>query len=391
MHHYNGPFNQSTTIMLSYWEQQSLLKYDHIIIGSGIVGLSLAIELKEKYPAHRVLVLERGLLPTGASTRNAGFACMGSPTEVLDDLTYMSEAEVVALFEKRKQGLDILRSRLGDERIGYRTGGSFELINTDELYILDRLNYLNELIKPVTQTSTFTVANEKIKQFGFSAAYAKALIENRCEGELHTGKMMRALTDFALSKSIEIKTGARVTGFEEEENHVVIFMEDNLRQNTLKLCSKTLAICTNAFTKQLLPGEIIAPGRGQVLITKPINNLKFKGIFHFDKGYYYFREVDGRVLFGGGRNLDFEHESTTEFGENELILNDLKSKLKEIILPTTPFEIDMQWSGIMAFGNDKQPVVKAISNRIFGAFRMGGMGVALGSKVAEELAEKINI
>src|SRR5690606_14836356 len=125
--------------MLSYWEQHSLLTYDHIIIGSGIVGLSLAIELKEKYPAHRVLVLERGLLPTGASTRNAGFACMGSPTELLDDLTHMTEAEVLSLFEKRKQGLAILRKRLGDEHIGYEASGSYELIHKDELYVLDRL------------------------------------------------------------------------------------------------------------------------------------------------------------------------------------------------------------------------------------------------------------
>lgn len=377
--------------MLSYWEQQSLLEYDHIIIGSGIVGLSVAIELREKYPAHRILVLERGLLPTGASTRNAGFACMGSLTELLDDLMYLSENEVVSLFEKRKQGLGVLRSRLGDDKIGYRTKGSFELIHADELQTLEHLDLINELLKPVTQKAAFIIANEKIKQFGFSETYTKALIENTCEGELHTGKMMRALSDLALSKSIEIKTGAHVTGFEEEEHYVRIFLQDPVRKNSLTFRSKTLSICTNAFTKQLLPDVDVAPGRGQVIITQPIPNLKFKGIFHFDKGYYYFREIDGRVLFGGGRNLDPEGEMTTAFGENEHILNDLKSKLREIILPGTPFEADLTWSGIMAFGKDKQPIVKLLSKRVSGAFRMGGMGVALGSKVAKELVEKINV
>ncbi len=377
--------------MLSYWEQHSLLTYDHIIIGSGIVGLSLAIELKEKYPAHRVLVLERGLLPTGASTRNAGFACMGSPTELLDDLTHMTEAEVLSLFEKRKQGLAILRKRLGDEHIGYEASGSYELIHKDELYVLDRLDYLNNLLRPITQTTTFRLANEKIEPFGFRKNDTKALIENHGEGSLHTGKMMRALMDVALSKSIEIKTGAEVTGFEEEEQQVAVFVKDSLWQDHLTLCAHTLSICTNAFAKQLLPEEELTPGRGQVLITKPITKLPFKGVFHFDKGYYYFREIEGRVLFGGGRNLDIEGETTTSFGENELILHDLKSKLKEIILPAIPFEVERQWSGIMAFGTNKQPIVKALSHRIFGAFRMGGMGVAMGSKVAEELAEKIQI
>ncbi len=84
--------------MFSYWEQESFSYYNHIIIGSGIVGLSTAIELKERRPDCRVLVLERGLLPTGASTRNAGFACMGSVTELLDDLEHATDDEVVALF-----------------------------------------------------------------------------------------------------------------------------------------------------------------------------------------------------------------------------------------------------------------------------------------------------
>ncbi|RYZ47414.1 MAG: FAD-binding oxidoreductase, partial [Sphingobacteriales bacterium] len=66
--------------MLSYWEKTSFLHYDHIVIGSGIVGLSTALELRGRFPSSRILVLERGLLPTGASSRNAGFACMGSVT-----------------------------------------------------------------------------------------------------------------------------------------------------------------------------------------------------------------------------------------------------------------------------------------------------------------------
>ncbi|MBK8328991.1 MAG: hypothetical protein IPL09_05865 [Bacteroidetes bacterium] len=45
-----------------------------------------------------------------------------------------------------------------------------------------------------------------------------------------------------------------------------------------------LLVCVNAFGTDLLPELDVKPGRGQVLITKPIEGLKFKGIFHFDKG-----------------------------------------------------------------------------------------------------------
>jgi glycine/D-amino acid oxidase-like deaminating enzyme len=125
------------------------------------------------------------------------------------------------------------------------------------------------------------------------------------------------------------------------------------------------------------------------LVTQPIRGLKFKGIFHFDKGYYYFREIDGRVILGGRRHLDFEGETTTEMELSETIQLELERKLKDIILPGTPFLVDYRWSGIMAFGSTKYPVVKSFSQKVFGAFRMGGMGVALGSEVAAQVADLV--
>ena len=373
--------------MISYWEQQSFSFYDHVVIGSGIVGLSVAIELKDNDADARVLVLERGLLPTGATTRNAGFACMGSLTELLDDMKTMSEEDVLKLFSRRKKGLELLRKRLGDKRIGYKANGSYELISEKELPALEKLDYLNDLLMPITGKAAYKLENEKIERFGFSTNHTKAIVENTCEGELHSGKMMRALTDLAIQKGVEIKTGAEVVRFEEDNHNVTLFIKDPLRNEEWHLKCSTMSICTNAFTKQLLPDVDVTPGRGQVVITKPVHGLKFKGIFHFDEGFYYFREIDGRVLFGGGRNLDIEGEATTEFALTELIQKDLEQKLTEVILPGTPYEIDMRWSGIMAFGADKQPIVKAFSRRVFGAFRMGGMGVALGSHVAAALSK----
>ncbi len=375
--------------MFSYWEQQSFSHYDHIVIGAGIVGLSTAIELTELYPQSRVLVLERGLLPTGASTRNAGFACMGSATELLDDLQNTPEHEVLSLFERRKKGLEQLRKRLGDDKIGYRENGGYELLGENELFALDKLDFLNELLLPITGKKAFKPASEKIKAFGFAGAYSKALIENTCEGELNSGMMLRALMDMALQHGVEVKTGAEVVRFTENDKDVTIEVKDPFRDEVWLLSCDTMSICTNAFTKQLLPEVDVAPGRGQVLITQPIAGLKFKGIYHFDRGYYYFREIDGRVLFGGGRNLDFDAETTTDFSLNKLIQIDLEQKLADIILPCTHFQVAQRWAGIMAFGATKQPIVKAFSGRVFGAFRMGGMGVALGSEVARELATLI--
>lgn len=375
--------------MLSYWETESFLKYDFIIVGSGITGLSTAIELKEKFPGKSVLVLERGLFPTGASTRNAGFACLGSVTELLDDLDNLPPDKVLELYEWRKYGLIKLRKRLGDSSLSYAENGSFELISEEDTAALDKINLLNSLLKSTSPKPVFSLANDQIHKFGFSKKHVSALIENKGEGELNTGKMMRSLLDLASKNGIEIKTGASVEGYTQLNNKVLVQVMNSMAAEEIPFQAGKLILCTNAFTSALVEGVELKPGRGQVLITGPVKGLKFKGIFHFDKGYYYFREINGRVLIGGGRNLDFEGEKSVEFALNTKIQASLENKLREVILPDTNFEIEQKWSGIMAFGPDKFPAIQQVSPNVFGAFRLGGMGIALASTTAEKVVELI--
>ncbi len=376
--------------MLSYWERSSFLHYTNIIIGAGLTGLNTAIELHKKFPHERILIIERSIFPFGASTRNAGFVCMGSLTELIDDSQNMLQDEVINLFTKRKIGLDKLRNRLGDEHIGYRADGSHELLTEEDLSALEQLDFYNNALKDViTDKPVYVLANDKINAFGFDTTKIKALVETTCEGQLHTGMLMRRLTDYVLSLGIEIKTGAMVQRFENETDKNTVIINDNVRNSEIQLSCKRLIICTNAFANSLLKNEDVSPGRGQIVLTKPIKNMPLKGIFHYDKGYYYFREIEGRILFGGGRNLDFATETTTDIADNDFILQDLKAKLQHLILPHSEFEIDMHWSGIMAFGKNKTPIMKNFGNNVYGAFRLGGMGVALSTVVAEDLVKMI--
>ena len=105
-------------------------------------------------------------------------------------------------------------------------------------------------------------------------------------------------------------------------------------------------------------------------------------IFSWEKLYSF---LNNRSLFGGGRNLDFITEETSEVGETEIIQNKLKELLKTTILPNTDFEIDHSWSGIMGVGQQKKAIVKQLSNHVYCGVRLGGMGIAIGSLVGKEL------
>ncbi|WP_421824024.1 NAD(P)/FAD-dependent oxidoreductase [Flagellimonas oceanensis] len=370
---------------LSYWEHKSWFSHvDFTIIGSGIVGLNCAISLKEKYSKCNILILEKGSLPQGASTKNAGFACFGSASEILADLEHHSEEQVVQLVQKRWKGIQRLRNLLGDNALGFELHGSHELfpLEKPDFYdkCLESVPYLNDLMESVFGQKPF-VTNSNI--FEFSNIQEK-YITHRLEGQLDTGKMMRSLIQKCLGMEIPILNGVLVEEVIESIEGATIKTKD------FEFTSRKVFVATNGFASKLIQSETVKPARAQVLITEPIKNLHIKGTFHFDEGYYYFRNIDKRILFGGGRNLDFDTEETTKFGETKIIQNQLEKLLRNMILPNQPVKIERSWIGIMGVGTQKSPIIKQISESVYCGVRLGGMGVALGSLVGKELADLAN-
>ena len=338
-----------------------------------------------------VAIFERGTLPIGASTRNAGFACFGSMTELLDDLETRSEEEVFELVKTRWEGLANLRKLVGDEKLRYKPLGGFEIFKKEEKELFDKcadqINHFNNILKSITgHKEVFKIASNKTKNFGFSGI--SHTLHNTAEGQLNTGEMMRSLIEIAHQVSVKFFFGVSIQSLEEFPNGVNIITE-----NKWHIPVKKALIATNGFAKTLLPLLKLTPARNQVLITEPIDNLPFKGAFHYDRGYFYFRSVeDGkrqRVLLGGGRHLSSEAEQTDQFGQTELIQNALKSLLREVILPNQKVEIDGWWSGIMGVGEMKKPIVEMVGPSVGVAVRLGGMGVANGSQIGKEAAAMI--
>ncbi len=369
----------------SYWERTAFTdNADVIIIGSGLVGLSAALRLKKQQSTLKVLVLERGFLPSGASTKNAGFACFGTVSEQIEVINHSSGTEAVRLAAYKWKGLQRLRENLGDANIDYYQYGGHELFMDHEeshaRECFDQIDHLNKLLQQaIGHADIYSVADEKIAGFGFDKV--KHIIYNPFEGQIHTGKMMRALLYKVYELGVLVLNNCSISAIGQEDKHIRL----STSQGIFKAGKVILA--TNAFASQLYPQLDVVPGRGQVMITKPVPGLKLKGTYHFNQGYYYFRNIDGRVLFGGGRNLNYKAEETWDFGHTDEVKQQLINYLNQVILPGQNVEIDYWWSGIMGFGQEISPIVKQVQPNIFCAVRCNGMGVAMGSLVGEEVAE----
>jgi glycine/D-amino acid oxidase-like deaminating enzyme len=366
---------------LSFWEKSAYFeKIDFLIVGSGIVGMSTALFLRKKYTDAKIVIIERGYLPTGASSKNAGFTCFGSPTELYDDLKSMKENEVWETFSNRYNGLKCLFELIPPKAIDYVPCKSWDLIESGVPNEINPefIGHINEKAKEITGVDdVYSEDHNAAKRFGFENIQTSYC--NQLEGAINTGMLIQELHKKTTEAKIQVVFGVEALSMNSNTQGV------ELQTNKGLVSASNCIIATNGFAKHWIE-EDIQPARAQVLVTNQIKDLKVNGTFHFQKGYYYFRNVGDRVLLGGGRNLDFKGETTESFETTPQIQQKLEELIRTTILPNQDFRIEYSWSGIMGVGNTKSPIVKMLNNNTAIGVRLGGMGVALGSQVGKSLA-----
>jgi len=180
---------------LSFWERQSFFSgIDVAIIGSGLVGLSAALHLKEKEPDLRVVIFERGSIPTGAN-------------------------------------------------MDFQLNGNYEVFTKEENNIFkncrEQLDFFNKNVeKAIGKKDIYKIADSEISDFGFAGT--EHLIKNNFEGQINTGKMMRRLLDLAIEKGIKIFNGISIQKIEEQSDKVFLLTEKGWQISTEKVLVTTV-------------------------------------------------------------------------------------------------------------------------------------------------------
>jgi len=381
--HRLGRADPKWEMMFSIWERETILaRADHLIVGAGITGLNAAIRLKGLDPGARVVVVDRDPWGGGASYRNAGFACLGSPTELLDDIREHGEELVWDLVGMRWQGLQRLLTRVPAGAMGLVWCGGAELFPEEESSrweeVCAQLPELNRRFREILGPEPQFL--EQRPHQGFRKVIGQIGITR--EGRLHAGHMMQGLRGLALGLGVEIHTGVTVGGLEPETGGVRVHTREGR-----SLEAGSVGIATNGFTPDWYPLPDVRPARNQVYLTSPVPGLAWDYCLHCHSGYIYARRVGDRVLIGGARYLDPAGETVSQEGLTPQIGHFLNAFLERHLLPSGSFTMDMAWSGTMGVGDSKRPMIMPLGGGVFAAIRLGGMGVAIGTLVGESLAE----
>ncbi len=380
--------------MISIWIKETYYREtDVLIAGGGLMGLWTAYELLKRKPGIRVTICERLSIPALASTRNAGFACFGSPSEVWHDIGLMGEEAVWEVVEMRFRGISKIRQVLGDVAIGFEASGGYELFGEDENWkgkaLQEKLDLLNLGFKKITGVEKmYTDRSAEMIAMGLKGFSAMA--GNNVEGGLHSGKMVMALQQMVRQMGAVYLEGHTV---EYDDNPDLKYIKDMATGNRIGINAPLLLWATNAWLGNLAGlNDEVKPARGQVLLSPTIPGLTLRGTFHFDEGFYYFRNLDNRLLLGGARNAAFEEEESF----SDIPTGKIRDVLNAFIgahLPQVAHLLHqpgwMHWAGIMGMSQTKMPFVKEIAPGQWAALACNGMGVALTPKVAELAAQKL--
>jgi hypothetical protein len=208
-------------------------------------------------------------------------------------------------------------------------------------------------------------------------------IVNKAEGSINTALLNQKLYDLCVSKKVRFLFGVHVLKLNVEQKYAEC-------ETIGKIYAQKILLTINGFIPQLLPIKDVNAVRNQVIVTEKIQGLSLKGCYHMDRGYVYFRQVDQRILIGGGRNVLGVSEVTDQLDTTPEAIRFLKNIItKHILIDRIP-AIEFHWSGILGVGSDKKPIIQEVHQDIFVGVRMGGMGVAI-SSIVGKATSRINI
>ena len=359
----------------SIWESQMLqaspqAPLDALVVGGGIVGMNTALELASREPEWRIAVVDALPLGGGGSTRNAGFTCFGSPSELLDDWRALGPEATVDLVRLRWEGLQALRAKWGDKALGHRACGAVEAFTDAALFeeVMAFLPDLNEALEDVFQGSAFhTAPAESSTLHALCGQFRSPL-----EGDLNTGAMVQAMRTGLDRAGVAWWPGLKVEELTDAQGIWTVAC------GSLSVSTRHVLLATNAFAQNLIDVDV-RPVANQVLVSQVMQGLKLDHTVHHDRGYVYVREIEGRLLIGGGRQWDCR--------DDDEVAQRLTAWAERHVVGCDPFQVTHRWKGQLGIGRSRRPEVKTLKPGLHAGVRLGGMGVAIGTTVGRMLAD----
>jgi len=347
-----------------------------LIIGGGVIGLSIARELHRK-GVRRILIVERGKAAQEASFAAAGMLTPNIETEKIDDFFHFC-VESLKLYPDFADGLF---EETGVNIELDRTGTLFAAFSEcDAAALTKRFDWQSnaglhvELLSAAETLGVEPFISPDVQQSLFFADDCQ--VENR--------KLLAALLKYAKLNCIEIREYTEIHRLCLNNGTV-----SGVESSDAKFFADHTILATGAWTSLIKLGEAtvpvaVKPIRGQMISFRPDERL-FQRVIYSPRGYIVPR-ADGRILAGATvEDVGFD-KNVTEAG-----ISQLRYAALEIAPGLASLEISGQWAGLRPFAADGLPVLGEIVNtgNLLLATAHYRNGILLAPLTAKIIAEKI--
>ena len=357
---------------VSFWQRTASrlpqIECDVCVLGAGISGASAALWLRRREPRLRVAVAEARTVAAGASGRNAGMLLAGL-SEHYDRMTEVFGRERAreiwaATLEHQRLLREFLKETGAD--VGLEECGSWRLAYEE------------------TEAEHLSRSAALLKEDGFAAEfYDRDPLGRGFHGALgiphdaglHPLKLVNALLQ---ASGADVYSGCEVSRVESEEDCLIVRTSGaDFRAGKVFVALNAYAPLVHAHFRPL-----VAPHRGQILLTAPLASRVVERMVYAHHGYIYFRQLpDGRLLLGGWRHQFAEREAGYADETTEEVQGSLERFLLKYFPETEGTAVEARWAGTMGFSRDGLPLVGALPEDGRVVFAVGytghGFGLAL--------------
>ena len=325
-----------------------------IIIGGGVIGLSIAREL-HKRGERSITVVDKGRIGAEASWAAAGMLAPNAECRADDELFRLCMASN-ALYPA-------FAAELLEE-----TGVDIELDRTGTLVLAFNEQEAEALEEKYQWQRTAGIVVEKLSADGILK------LEPNISPNVHGG--YRYPNDWQVENRklvAALRKYCEINGIELIENTKFEKLPTDQR----------VIVTAGAWTNDLLPNPAVKPIRGQMISLAGSDSRILNHVVYSPRGYVVPR-ADGRILVGATvEDVGFAKEVTPE------AITELKSAAAKISPLLASLDIEESWAGLRPFVEGEMPVIGAVSNNVFVATGHYRNGILLAPITAKLIADEV--
>ena len=346
-----------------------------LIIGGGIIGLSLARQLHKK-GFKKITILERGATGRESSHAAAGMLAVQAETDQPDKFfEFCNESNKLyprfseELFEET--GVDIELDKEGTLYLAFNKADENEL----------RKRYEWQKKKGLAVEKLSAIETHKLEPFVSPDVLGSLYFPN--DWQVENRKLLHALEKYAELNKIEIRENCEIKNLLIENGKV-----SGAETESENFYAENVVLATGAWTSLIKAGDFtlpkVVPIRGQIIVFHTAKRL-FGKVIYSPRGYLVPR-ADGRILVGATVE-DAGFDKTVSTAATEI----LRENAEEIAPNLVNLKIHDRWVGLRPFAADGLPVLGEITGieNLFIATAHYRNGILLAPLTAKILADKI--